>query len=45
MKKNGLKWFEIWFRKKLPSLYPNCIAVMDNASYKSVRAEKFPLNL
>ena len=31
-----------WFQKVLPELEPNCVVVMDNASYHSVKEEKLP---
>jgi transposase len=36
------KRFELWFRDILPHLDPNCIIVMDNAPYHSVKAELVP---
>ena len=34
--------FHEWFRKVLPQLEPNCVIVMDNASYHTVKKERLP---
>ncbi|KAL4090213.1 hypothetical protein QTP88_025112 [Uroleucon formosanum] len=38
---NGDTYFD-WLKNVLPLLDDNCIIVMDNASYHSVKSEKFP---
>jgi len=38
---NGDTFFE-WMQNILPKLKENCVIVMDNASYHSVKADKIP---